>query len=228
MVCLNIRIFHLWAVLLIAFGSITTSYAQQPNIRGDEEAPITILVFSAFACPYCAEARKALEQVQAEFPGKVNVIFKHFPLGEGQQAYLPHEAALAAAEQGKFWEMYDALFAHQADLGDSNKIETLARQLKLDMNRFDQSLAQHTGMSQIKADMGEANALKVKVTPTFYIDGYKFDGMQQASVFEMMIQNLLTAKKGSEKNFLGEIINSSKQRPTSHFIESLQKASNVQ
>jgi protein-disulfide isomerase len=211
---LKARIQQLVFVLSVLIISTATAYAQEPNIRGEEAAPVTILVFSAFTCPYCAEARKTLEQVQAEYPGKVKVIFKHFPLGADQQAYLPHEAALAAGEQGKFWEMHDALFAHQADLNDRNKIEKMARELNLDMKRFNESLNQHTGMSLIKADQAEANALKVKVTPTFYIDGYKFDGLQQAQVFEMMIQHVMTAGIGTEKKSFETAIRTSGQRPS--------------
>jgi protein-disulfide isomerase len=223
MISIRKRLSQSLAVLLFACVGPVTPYAQEPNIRDNQDAPVTILVFSAFTCPYCAEARKTLEQVQAKYPGKVNVIFKHFPLGEDQRAYLPHEAALAAAEQGKFWEMHDALFAHQADLGERNKIEALARQLKLDIKRFNESLDQHAGMSRIKADKAEANALRVKVTPTFYIDGYKFDGMQQTQVFEMMILHILSAETKGEKYSLDGPIKSSWHQPASTLSENLRR-----
>lgn len=164
-----------------------------PNLRGAQDAPVTILVFSAFACQYCAETRAALEQVLADYPGKVNLVYKHFPLGADATAYLPHEAALAAGEQGKFWEMHDALFAHQDQLADRTRIVALARELRLDPVRFEAALESRRGAARIQADVAEANALKVQATPTFYIGGYKFEGAQPASVFKTVIDYMLTA-----------------------------------
>ncbi|WP_051293465.1 DsbA family protein [Pseudoduganella violaceinigra] len=185
-----------------------------PNLRGAQDAPVTILVFSAFACQYCAETRAALEQVLAQYPGKVNLVYKHFPLGADAGAYLPHEAALAAGEQGKFWEMHDALFAHQGQLADRTGIEALARSLHLDPLRFDAALDSRRGAARIQADVAEANALKVQATPTFYIGGYKFEGAQPASVFKTVIDYMLTAGPAGRAQSLQDKLRQTEQQLT--------------
>jgi protein-disulfide isomerase len=182
-----------WARLALLALAVhaTPALAQVPAIRGAADAPVTILMFSGFACRYCAEAQVTLEQIAAEYPGKVRIVYKHFPLGADAASYLPHLAAQAAGEQGKFWEMHDALFRHQADLGDRGRIDALARALKLDMARFNAAIDQRSGGARIAADLAEAQALKVQATPTFYIDGYKFEGAQSAAVFRTMIGHAL-------------------------------------
>jgi protein-disulfide isomerase len=149
------------------------------------------MLFSAFACPYCADTRKQLDQLQARYPGQIAVVYKHMPLGAPGPSYLPHEAALAAGEQGKFWEMHDALYEHPRDLENMAVIMALAEQLKLDLRRFRAALAQHSGAARIAADLAEARALRVTGTPTLYIGGYKFEGAQQASTLELMVEHAL-------------------------------------
>lgn len=164
--------------------------------QGAEEAPVTLMVFSAFSCPYCAEGRKMLDGLQAKYPGKLRVIFKHYPMGADAAAYLPHEAALAAGEQGKFQAMHDALFSKQGGSHDRAALGELARQLKLDMRRFNTALDQHAQLARLKDDIAEAGALKVSATPTFYIQGYKLEGLHKAEVFEQIIDHTLSKLAG--------------------------------
>ncbi len=167
--------------------------AQAQMVRGGQDAPVTIMVFSAFACPHSAEARKQLDQLQAKYPGRIDVVYKHMPLGAGA-AYLPHEAALAAGEQGKFWEMHDALYDRPGDGETDVKVLALAERLKLDLPRFRAALAQPAGAARIAGDLAEARALRVTGTPTYYIGGYKFEGAQQSSVLELMVEHALHGK----------------------------------
>ncbi|NVE01798.1 thioredoxin domain-containing protein [Massilia sp. BJB1822] len=210
--------------MLLALGCLTLARAEQPsNLRGDPDAPVTILVFSAFACPYCAEARGTLEQILAAYPGKVNLVFKHSPLGADSAAYLPHEAALAAAEQGKFWEMQDALFIRQNQLGERGMVDSVAKELGLDMARFDAALASRAGLARIRSDVAEANALKVQSTPTFYIGGYKFEGAQSAAVLRTVIDHLLVPGPASRAQSLQDKLRDAQQRLTPA-IERMQQA----
>jgi len=199
--------------LLLAATCQSSAWAEPiPNLRGAADAPVTILVFSAFACQYCAETRATLDQVLAAYPGQVNLVFKHFPLASDATGYLPHEAALAAGEQGKFWEMHDALFLHRGQLSDIVRIEALARELNLDGARFDAALESRRGATRIKSDVAEANALKVQATPTFYIGGYKLEGAQPFSVFKTMIDHLLTASPAGRADSLEDKLRRTEQQ----------------
>ncbi|UTY57484.1 DsbA family protein [Massilia sp. erpn] len=210
--------------ILLSLSCMAQARAEQPsNLRGDPDAPVTILVFSAFACPYCAETRNTLEQILSAYPGKVNIVFKHYPLGTDSAAWLPHEAALAAGEQGKFWEMHDALFTRQSRLGELGTADSVARELGLDMARFDAALAGHADAARIRADVVEANALKVQATPTFYIGGYKFEGAQSVSVLRTVIDHLLAPGPASRAQSLQDKLRDTQQRLTPA-IERMQQA----
>jgi len=212
----------LWraAALTLALCAGAAS-AQTVTARGAADAPVTIMVFSGFACKYCAESRATLEQIEAEYPGKIRLIYKHFPLGEDRAAYLPHMAAQAAAEQGKFWAMHGALFAHQAQLGERERIDALARSLGLDMARFAAALEGPAGRERIAADVSEARALKVQATPTFYVDGYKFEGAQSAAVFRTMIDHVLAPRTPSSN--VSNWIDQARRQPPSAIEAQLNK-----
>jgi protein-disulfide isomerase len=177
--------------VVVVSGSVLGATDVQAQARSEAPAPIVIMVFSAFNCPYCAEGLKMIDGLKARYPGMLRVVFKHFPLGADEAAYLPHEAALAAAQQDAYEPMAAALFADQANGTNRYKVEAIARRLKLDMVRFGAALDSHVGRARIDADVAEASALKVVATPTYYIEGYKFEGLHQASVFEHIIDHKL-------------------------------------
>src|SRR3954463_5160792 len=110
--------------------------------RGPATAPITIVAFSDFQCPFCGRAVPTIEKVMKEYPGKVRFFFRHFPLPFHQDAPLASEAALAAEAQGKFWEMHDKLFADQKAIKRPD-LERHAKELGLDMGKFTQALDTH-------------------------------------------------------------------------------------
>src|SRR4051794_31153537 len=107
--------------------------------RGLAAAPVTIVVFSDFECSYCAKGERTLREVEAAYPGKVRLVFKNAPLPMHTHARLAAKAALAAGEQGKFWEYHDALFEQQDSL-DRPGLEAAAQKLGLEMARFRASL----------------------------------------------------------------------------------------
>lgn len=220
--------FAKWAVSWIGLLLIISgAYAESP-IRGAATAPVSIIVFSAFTCPYCAEGQNILKQLQIKYPGKIQVIFKHMPLGEDEYSLLPHEAVMAAAEQGKFWEMHDSLYEHQSMLTDANKLSSLAEQLKLDLEKFKIALNKHATRAIVQSDIAEANALKVNATPTFYIDGFKLEGLHQASVFEEIIDHQLAKLEKANKPSLKTMINSVSQENSSPLINHIIKKTNKQ
>jgi len=156
-------------------------------------APIPILVYSAYTCPYCAQSTTILTGLQKKYPGRLRLIYKHFPLGRDAQALLPHLAAVAAAEQGKLDLMHATLFEAVARGLDRNGLRMLARGLKLDEKRFLTALDAASTRAAVEDDVMQAQALKVNATPTFYIEGFKLEGLHQAEVFERIIEHKLAA-----------------------------------
>ena len=155
---------------------------------------VSIMVFSAYSCPYCDKARQMLASINAKYPGRVNVIFKHFPMTSDDKGLLPHEAAEAAAAQGKFQAMHDALYEAGMDRQDRKAVEKIAQRLGLNMTNFRADLDKHIGRIRIEEDVAEAGALKVVATPTFYIDGYKLEGLQLQETLEKLIEHRLAGK----------------------------------
>ncbi len=141
--------------------------------RGSPMAQVTIVEFSDFECPYCGRAHPIVQQVLNEFEGRVRVVFKNFPLSAHPHAMSAARAAVAAGNQGKFWEMHDLLFEHQRPLEDED-IERYAEQLELNMDRFRADMASPETQRRIEADKEEGQRVGVEGTPTFFIDGRHF------------------------------------------------------
>ncbi|MBN8227584.1 thioredoxin domain-containing protein [Corallococcus macrosporus] len=159
-------------------------------VRGPKNAPITIVAWSDFECPFCSRAVPTLEQVEKEYKGKVKIAFKHQPLPFHQNAKLAAQASMAANEQGKFWEMHDKLFANQRAL-DRASLEKYAQELKLDMNKFKTALDSGKFDKQIEADMADGSAKGANGTPTFFINGRTLVGAQPFDAFKRVIDEEL-------------------------------------
>jgi len=138
--------------------------------QGAADAPLTIVEFTDFQCPYCRAAVAPLEQLMAARGRDVRWIIRAFPLDFHPDSELATEAALAAGEQGKFWPMHDLIFANQSALKLEN-LRTYAEQLHLDMHTFNDALATHRFAGQIAADRALGTKAGVNGTPTFVIDG---------------------------------------------------------
>jgi protein-disulfide isomerase len=143
---------------------------QAPS-RGRARAPVTIVEFSDFQCPYCKRAADLLTDVQARYGDDVRVVFRNFPLPYHTNASLAAQAALAAHAQGKFWQMHDQLFAHQNAL-DRAAIDGFARELGLDMTRFAAALDGGKLTSSVNADVAAGQPF-VDGTPTLFVNGHK-------------------------------------------------------
>lgn len=152
--------------------------AQAP-IRGEPMAKISIVEFSDFECPHCGAAHPVLTRVLGEFSGKVNLAFKHFPLDSHKNAAPAARAAVAAQAQGKFWEMADALFENQRAL-TPEKIRALAKEIGLDMAKFDAAIAADAARERVEGDKREGAKLGIQGTPTFYINGRVYNGSPQS------------------------------------------------
>ena len=167
--------------------------AANSPVRGSPDAPVTIVEYADFQCPFCASAEKSVALLLREYPGKVNIVFKNFPLDFHADSMLAHRAALAAGEQGKFWEMHDLIFSQQRAIKHDD-LFAMAKTLGLDMDRFAKDLDSEKVQAEIDSDRAEGRRAGVEGTPTFYVDGAEITGAANLPRFEAMIGNSLRAK----------------------------------
>jgi len=151
--------------------------------------PVEIVVFSDFQCPFCAMFAQPFRELQTKGVGGINTTFtfKHFPLVIHPRAPLAHQAALAAAEQGKFWEMHDLLFANQ-QRAQRDDLTGFATQLGLDMPRFLGDLDSERIKRVIEADMAEGESRRVTGTPTFYVNGEEHVGTKSLAQLKQLVE----------------------------------------
>ena len=142
-------------------------------VRGSPMAPITITEFSDFECPYCGEAHPMLQEVLRQYEGKVRLIFMHYPLDGHPHAAAAARAAVAAQNQGRFWEMTDKLFENQHAL-EQEHLERYAADLGLDVDRFRADLIAEETQARIDANKALGQQLGVAGTPTFFINSRRF------------------------------------------------------
>jgi protein-disulfide isomerase len=159
---------------------------ERDHIRGPEDAPVTLVEYGDFECPYCGQAEMVIRDLLASFGDDVRYVWRHLPLNDVHaRAQLAAEAVEAAASQGKFWEMYDALLANQDEL-TPRQIGRIAEQLELDVDRFWDELRRHEHVPRVAEDVSSADSSGVSGTPTFFINGrrhygaYDIDTLTQA------------------------------------------------
>jgi Na+/H+ antiporter NhaA len=145
------------------------------HIRGPVDAPVTVVEYGDFECPYCGQAEPVMRELLADL-GDVSYVWRHLPLNDVHpRAQLAAEAAEAAAEQGAFWEMHDRLLDHQADLRPS-ELNRHARELGLDLERFRDAMRRHAGAGRIAEDVDSADMSGVTGTPSFFVNGRRHYG----------------------------------------------------
>jgi Na+/H+ antiporter NhaA len=148
---------------------------ERDHIRGPEEATVTLLEYGDLECPFCGQAETVIRELLADF-GELRYVWRHLPLNDVHpHAQLAAEAAEAAAAQGRFWDMHDALLAQQGELG----LKALIRQaeaLGLDLDRFREHLRKRKGAPRIAEDVESADLSAVSGTPSFFINGHRHQG----------------------------------------------------
>jgi Na+/H+ antiporter NhaA len=149
---------------------------ERDHIRGDDDAPVTLVEYGDFECPFCGRAEPVLRQLLNEFGNDLRFVFRHLPLSDVHpRAQLAAEAAEAADDQGAFWEMHDLLFERQDALEPRNLVE-YARELGLDVDRFTEQLRRHEHAGRIASDVDDADLSGVSGTPTFFVNGIRHQG----------------------------------------------------
>jgi protein-disulfide isomerase len=164
-------------------------------VRGPKNAPVTIVEFSDFQCPFCSRVEPTLKQIMDTYKGKVRIAWKNQPLSFHPNAMPAAEAAMAAYEQGndKFWAMHDKLFEKQAELSPA-LYEQAAREIGLNVDRWKAALDQHAAQSTIQADMNAGNAVGAGGTPTFFVNGKRLVGAMPFESFKQIIDAELASK----------------------------------
>lgn len=149
---------------------------ERDHVQGPADAPSTLVLYGDYECPYTRRAVPAVRELRRELGDGLRFAFRNFPLFEiHPHALHAAEAAEAAAAQGKFWQMFDLLFAHQTALADAD-LRAYAVQLGLDADRFERDVTGHVHAAQIEEDVRSGEASGVAGTPTFFVDGLRHEG----------------------------------------------------
>ena len=160
------------------------------RVRGNPKAPVMIVEFADFQCPYCQSVERTLKNVLGKHEGQVAISFRDMPLTQIHPlAQGAAEAARCAQEQGKFWEYHDLLFKDRKL--DKDGLAEAARALKLDEKQFDSCITSERYKAQIDQDVQDARKAGVGGTPAFFINGVFLDGAQPEATFETSIQDAL-------------------------------------
>jgi len=153
-----------------------TQIEEDDWILGNEAAPVTLLEYGDFECPYCGMARPVLEGLVAEYPEDIRLVFRHFPISTTHpHARIAAESAEAAGAQGQFWEMHDMLFTHQDQL-EFEDLRRYAHALGLDVKRFDREMMDRVYEPEVRRDFRRGIQDGVNGTPSIFINGLRYDG----------------------------------------------------
>lgn len=178
----------------------TQDTSSDTKVKGNAEAPVTLLVYSDFQCPACAAYEPLLKQLEQEFPDTLRTVYRYFPLPMHKNAVPSARAAEAARLQGKFWEMHDKLFEHQNDWAESTNpndtFHTYAEEIGLDTARFDTDIQSDSVADAVKQDQAKGNKDAIRGTPTFFFNGKQIQNPQSYEALKQSFQQALdTASK---------------------------------
>jgi protein-disulfide isomerase len=156
---------------------LTLPVGERDHVQGPATAPVTLVEYGDYECPYCRAAVPIVQELQQLLGDQLRYVFRHFPLtGAHPHAQNAAEAAEAAAAQGKFSEMHAALFEHQEALQDDHLVQ-YAADLDLDTARIRRELGAHTHASRVREDFESGLSSDARGTPTFYLDDVRYDGL---------------------------------------------------
>jgi len=170
------------------------TYIDDDSIKGDEDAPVTIVEFSDYECPFCTKFyEQSLQQIEKNYidTGKVKFIYRDFPLSFHQNAQKAAEAAECAGEEDKYFEMHDLLFEKGVS-GGVSAFKQYAKDIGLNTKKFDQCLDSGEMAKEVQDDFIAGQQLGVSGTPAFFINGKLVSGAQPYSVFEQIIEQELS------------------------------------
>ena len=167
--------------------------ADDDPVRGPKDAPVQIIMFSDFQCPFCSRVEATLKQIKEHYGDKVAIVFRDYPLSFHQYAEKAAEAANCANKQGKYWEYHDALFANQGQL-DVPNLKKTAETMNLDMTAFNQCLDSGEMKAEIDKDTQAGISFGVNGTPASFVNGRLVGGAQPFESFARVIDDELQIK----------------------------------
>ncbi len=168
--------------ILVSKGDYETSGIDNGiYLPASSSAKVTLVEFGDYQCPACGEYHPLVKQLLTEFSGKVNFVFRNFPLSQHANSSISAQAAEAAGLQGKFWEMHDKLYEAQNDWSVSNDAKTIfvgyATTLGLDIDKFKTDIDSSVVKDKVQSDTRDGNLININATPTFYLNGVKLDNL---------------------------------------------------
>lgn len=167
---------------------LTVPVRADDHILGPENAPVTLIEYGDYECPYCGQAHQVLKELLSDLGSQIRFVFRHFPLTQihpnAEKAAL---AAEAAGEQGRFWEMHDALYENQTALEDEDLLQ-YARDVGLDLAEFDESVGTRRHLGRVRQDFISGARSGVNGTPTFFINGQRHDGSYEYPVLSKAVR----------------------------------------
>jgi len=176
---------------------LTLPVGDRDHSAGPSDAPLVLVEYGDYQCPYCGAAYPIVKRVQKELGSDLRFVFRNFPITNAHpQAEWAAETAEAAAAQGKFWEMHDFLYENQARMGDEAYFAKGETKLKLDAARIAREVAKGAYSSRIQEDFMSGVRSGVNGTPTFFIGGVRYDGYPG---FEPIVAALKAAKKTARR-----------------------------
>jgi protein-disulfide isomerase len=157
-------------------GGLTPPVGERDHIAGPDDAPVTLVEYGDYECPYCGMAHPVVKRAQRDLGKQLRFVFRNFPLAEAHpHAQIAAQAAEAAGAQGRFWEMHDMIFEHQ----DALEVEDLlgyATSLGLDAEQIARDLEAGTYVKRVRDDFRSGVKSGVNGTPTFFVNGARYDG----------------------------------------------------
>jgi protein-disulfide isomerase len=169
------------------------------HIQGPDDAPVTLVEYGDYECPFCGEAYPIVKQIQKALGPNLRFVFRNFPLTESHpHALHAAQAAEAAVLQNRFWEMHDLLFENQQTLEDGDLI-TFAQTLGLNMSKWRRDYSSEQVVNKIEADMSGGLRSGVNGTPTFFINGERHDGSFEYSELLAAVQEQLEPQRQSAR-----------------------------
>ena len=169
----------------------TFNITKSDHVRGDFNAPVTLVEFSDFECPFCERHYPTMNQIIGNYKGKVRLVYKHFPLSFHPNAQKAAESSECAGEQGKFWEYHDKLFENQPGGFSTDKFKQWAVELKLNAKKFNDCFDSGKYASKVQADSQEGAQKGVNGTPATFINGQLVSGAVPYEQFKQIIDSLL-------------------------------------
>lgn len=171
-------------------GSSGLTVREQDHVRGNSDAPVTIVEYSDFQCPFCQRFHPTVKRILDDYPNQVNWVYRHFPLGFHENAQPAAEASECAAEQGKFWEFADGLFENQSKLGNAFYKE-LAQDLGLNAEQFDNCVSSRKYKDIVEADYQEGIKDGVTGTPGSFVNGEQVSGAVPYETLKAIVERAL-------------------------------------